>query len=196
MSRIIATGLCFRQWGPIDLDVGPGECVAVMGPSGAGKTLLLRALVDLDPHEGDVRLNDIPCDETPPHQWRRWVGMLPAESAWWADTVGEHVAPDVDFGGYGFVPDVRSWEVSRLSTGEKQRLALARLLSRKPRCLLLDEPTASLDPDSVERIEKLLEAYRLEHDAPVLWVSHDRAQASRVASRVLTFDNGQLEESR
>ena len=102
---------------------------------------------------------------------------------------GETLAP------YGFEPDALSWNVQRLSTGERQRLAIARLLARTPKALLLDEPTASLDPDNVDRMERLLEDYRKERGAPVLWVSHDPDQAERVATRHVTLRDGRLVET-
>lgn len=169
-----------------------------MGASGTGKTLLLRALADLDPLEGKVSLDSLVCAEMPAPEWRRKVGMLPAESAWWADTVAPHFPQS--FSGaalapYGFEPEALSWDVQRLSTGERQRLALARLLARTPDALLLDEPTGSLDPDNVERMERLLEQYREDRRAPVLWVSHDPDQAKRVATRHLTLRDGRLVEA-
>jgi len=191
-------GVRYLDRGPVDLVIEPGECVSVMGASGAGKTLLLRALADLDPHEGRVCLDGMVCAEMPAPEWRRKVGMLPAESAWWADTVaphfpkgysGEALAP------YGFELDALSWSVQRLSTGERQRLAVARLLARTPDALLLDEPTGSLDPDNVERMEYLLAQYRKDRGAPVLWVSHDPDQAKRVATRHLTLGDGRLVET-
>lgn len=171
--------------------------MALSGPSGAGKSLLLRAIADLVPHQGDARLDDTLCSAMPPSQWRRQVGFLPAESAWWAPRVGAHFdrTDSIEFGSLGFEADVLDWEVARLSTGEKQRLALLRLLANRPRALLLDEPTASLDPDSVGRVEQLLHAYRQQHAAPVLWVSHDPAQRERVAQRVLELDAGRLREA-
>jgi len=84
-----------------------------------------------------------------------------------------------------FPPEVLDWQVSRLSSGEKQRLALVRLLANRPQALLLDEPSASLDPESVGRAETLIKEYLAETSAPALWVSHDTAQIARVASRVL-----------
>ena len=89
------------------------------------------------------------------------------------------------------LPDALDWEVARLSTGEKQRLALLRLLANQPRALLLDEPTASLDP---RKVEDLLHTYRQQHAAPVLWVSHDPAQRQRVAQRVLELKEGVVRE--
>ena len=67
-----------------------GECIAVRGPSGAGKTLLLRAIADLDPNEGLVRLDGRDRSIIAGPEWRRLVGYVPAEPGWWADTVGEH----------------------------------------------------------------------------------------------------------
>ena len=75
------------------------------------------------------------------------------------------------------------WEVSRLSTGEKQRLALVRLLQNQPRALLLDEPTASLDTTNIGHMEQLVLDYCKNQQVPVLWVSHDSEQLGRVADR-------------
>lgn len=191
------SGLRFLDRGPFDLVIERGECISIMGPSGAGKSLLLRALADLDPHEGTVRLDGTTCSETPAPEWRARVGLLPAESAWWADTVAPHFPPG--FAGdslapYGFGAEALSWKVQRLSTGERQRLAVARLLSRHPEALLLDEPTASLDAGNLDRVEGLLADYRVERRAPVVWVSHDADQATRVASRRFELRNGRLEE--
>jgi len=184
----------FQDRGPYDLAIEPGECVGLSGASGAGKTLLLRSVADLDPHEGRVSLGDIDCQSVEAPAWRKAVGLLPAESQWWWDTVGPHF-PVVDVQGLaalGFGEEVLGWEVSRLSTGERQRLALLRLLAHRPRALLLDEPTAALDPSNVDQVEVLLEDYRREANAPVLWVSHDPAQAERVADRSYEISRGRL----
>jgi ABC-type iron transport system FetAB ATPase subunit len=188
--------LCFRDWGPITLAIDSGECVCLSGPSGSGKTLLLRAVTDLDPHEGESYVDDVACSSVSGPAWRRIVGLLPAESQWWHDSVGPHFA-DLEarwLPMLGFREETMSWTVQRLSTGEKQRLGLLRLLSRKPRALLLDEPTASLDPEGVRRAEDVVAAYRQETGAPVLWVSHDPAQIKRIASRHVQIRDGRLAE--
>ena len=86
------------------------------------------------------------------------------------------------------------WQVSPLSTGEKQRLALLRLLANQPRALLLDDPTASLDAPNVGNAEALIHDYQQQQQAPVIWVSHDSAQIQRVADRVLRFEAGEVQE--
>lgn len=183
--------------GPVDLVVRAGECVCISGPSGAGKSLLLRAIADLDPHEGRVLLGGVACADLPAPQWRRRVGLLPAESHWWAERVGEHFADGVEtdvLQRLGFDQKVMGWSVARASTGERQRLALLRLLANRPDALLLDEPTAALDPKNVAAVEALVADYRTRHQAPVIWVSHDPEQIARVAQRHLRIASGRLEQ--
>ncbi len=194
MAQLKIDSLSFHERGPFDLFIDGGECVCLSGPSGAGKTLLLRSMADLDPHEGRVFLDDLERSNIDAPSWRKAVGLLPAESQWWCDTVGPHFS-EVDrdrLETLGFSEDVMNWTVSRLSSGERQRLALIRLLINRPRALLLDEPTASLDPSNVGQVETLLEDYRTQMNAPVLWVSHDPAQAQRVADRRLEISEGKL----
>lgn len=75
---------------PASFSLSAGECIAIRGPSGGGKTLLLRAIADLDPSEGIVYLEGHDRTTMSGPEWRRLVGYLPAEPGWWADTVGEH----------------------------------------------------------------------------------------------------------
>ena len=181
--------------GPVSLGVAQGECVGLSVPSWAGKTLLLRAIADLDPHDGQVRLAGVEAPAMDPALWRRRVGLLPAEAQWWRDRVGEHFsAPDLGLlAALGFEPQVLDWQVRRCSTGERQRLALARLLENRPQVLLLDEPTASLDPAAIAQVETVLARYRREAEAAILWVSHDPAQLARVAERRLLLQAGRVQ---
>ncbi|CAM2069245.1 ATP-binding cassette domain-containing protein [Sulfidibacter corallicola] len=170
---------------PIDVHVGAGECLCVVGPSGSGKSLLLRAIADLDPNRGDVFLDGRSRNEMSAPTWRRLVGFLPTESRWWFETVGEHFDERRadDLADLGFAEDVWDWQIHRLSTGERQRLALLRLMAHRPKALLLDEPTASLDEDNKRRVETVIARYRKDLGAPVLWVSHEPAQIERVSNR-------------
>lgn len=164
------------------------EFICLSGPSGSGKSLLLRAIADLIIHKGEAYLDEKKCNEINPTQWRKWVGFLPAESSWWYDKVQDHFDVDSDTNNkylkqLNLDVDSYNWDVSRCSTGEKQRLAIVRLLQQKPKVLLLDEPTASLDPDSVARVESLIKNYANENHVPVIWVSHDEQQIKRIANR-------------
>jgi len=184
------------QFGPYNLHIAPGECISLQGESGSGKSLLLRAIADLDRHQGQVCLDSNICEGYPAPQWRRRVALLPAESQWWFDTVGEHFSgpcPYLEM--LGFNQDTFDWPVSRLSSGQKQRLALARVLLNQPQVLLLDEPTSSLDAKTTQAVETMVQRYRQDHHAAVLWVSHDAQQAQRVASRHLLLVDGQLQET-
>lgn len=180
---------------PLNMKVND-EIICLSGPSGAGKSLLLRAIADLIVHKGEAYLDEKKCSKTHPVLWRKWVGYLPAESAWWMDKVGDHFAEkENQFLEILNLPgDCFSWDVSRCSTGEKQRLAIARLLALKPKVLLLDEPTASLDPDSVSAVESLIKNYANEFHVPVIWVSHDTLQIKRLKQREFKIMDNEIKE--
>ncbi len=181
----------------VSLTIVPGECVGLTGESGCGKTRLLRAIADMDEHGGQVYAEDIAQDQVRAHEWRRRVSLLPAESLWWFDTVGQHfTAHEKQFEALGFPADVMDWQVSRCSSGEKQRLSVLRMLASCPRVLLLDEPTANLDAVNAERVEQLLAEYLSEHNAFAIWVSHDVSQLQRVSQRQYRLREGRLIEAR
>ena len=111
------------------------------------------------------------------------------------DTVAEHFnAHDDHIRALGFKPDVMSWNVSRCSSGEKQRLSVLRLLSNCPRVLLLDEPTANLDENNAARVEDLVAKYLASYKAIAIWVSHDASQLRRVAQKRYCLSDGQLQQ--
>ncbi len=184
--------------GPLSFDVAAGGCLGVGGPSGAGKSLLLRALADLDASAGEVSLDGTRREALPAPLWRRQVCYLPAESGWWADRVGAHF-PNWEAAGpllavLGLPEACRDWPVSRLSSGERQRLALVRALVRHPQVLLLDEPTAALDPESTAAVEALVAEHRA-GGGIALWISHDAAQLARVAEDRLRLEAGRVVEA-
>ena len=195
MPGLRLEGLATDLIGPVSLDIAAGECVALMGPSGAGKSLLLRAIVDLDPGIGRVVVGDRARNDMQASAWRRLVALVPAESGWWADRVGDHFPPGVETQRLIEVVGLAGsleWEVSRLSTGERQRLAIARALCGKPDVLLLDEPTASLDEDATRRVEGLNRQCS-EAGMAVLIVTHDQRQADRLSGRVFRMTDGRVE---
>jgi ABC-type iron transport system FetAB ATPase subunit len=190
-------GLKRLHVGPIHAEVAAGECVAVTGRSGAGKSVLLRMVADLDPHEGDAALEGVGAASLPAPQWRARVTYVGAESGWWSATVADHFAAGTDFACFeqvGIAPEAAAWPVSRLSTGERQRLALLRAITPRTRVLLLDEPTSGLDRDNVERVEALLRGL-LGQGLAIVLVTHDPAQAARLAHRRLELVEGRLAEA-
>jgi phosphate-transporting ATPase len=182
---------------PLDLRILPGQCVALTGPSGAGKSVLMRALADLDPARGAVWLDGVARAAVSGPEWRRRVAYLPAEPGWWAELAREHFLdwPSmVPLAARLGVGDLGDAAVARLSTGQRQRLALLRAMERKPRVLLLDEPTSALDSDTRDAVEALVAEQRAA-GAMVLWVTHDQEQARRVAVRRLDIQDGRVTEA-
>jgi ABC-type iron transport system FetAB ATPase subunit len=197
LARLRIDQFVTRHVGPIELCVGAAECVCIEGASGSGKTLLLRAIADLDPHRGEAYLDGASCSSLSAPAWRHSVALVVAESQWWSERVGDHFDRGVDeawLEQLGLPDSAMNWEVARCSTGERQRLALLRTLMQAPAALLLDEPTGNLDQESTRRVECLLAGYQRQRQAALLWVSHDAGQIERVAQRSFILDDGRLAE--
>ena len=193
--------LRFDENGPYSLKCRGTEIVGLTGASGIGKTRFLRALADLERYHGQVFFKGRSCAEQRAPEWRRQVALVPAETHWWYDRVGMHMGNSYDITetlqllhNLGFESDVMEWQVSRLSSGEKQRLSLARVLTRSPGALLLDELGSSLDQHNCVLLEDVVVQYQKVHSAPVLWVSHDKEQIQRLCDRVVTMKKDRLEE--
>lgn len=195
--RLQVQALRSAHGGPFDLEVGEAQSVAVVGRSGSGKSVLLRLIADLDPHEGEVWLDGRPRSGFSAPQWRGQVVYQGAEPAWWAPTARAHFAPGVLATAEALLPELGlevaqlDTDVMRLSTGERQRMALARSLACAPRVLLLDEPTASLDPATTLAVEAML-ASRVRAGLSVVFVTHSREQAERVGQRMLEVRDHRL----
>lgn len=192
----------------IDLAVGAGEVVAVVGPSGGGKTTLVRLLAGLTrPDAGEVYLAGRPYGALDLREVRRQVGvlfqvphMLPGTVADNVSTAarlaGEEVAAAAVAGALaavGLESNLAGRPADRLSVGQQQRVALARLLAMGSRCLLLDEPTAALDPASTGVVEALLGRLR-EDSMGILLVTHEIPLARRLADRVVVLVDGRVVE--
>lgn len=193
--QLMGASTSARPLGPFDFDLAAGECLAVTGASGSGKSQFLRMVADLDPHKGGVWLDSIPQQDFSGSEWRRKVLYCPSESGWWSERVFNHMPDNHVSRGLGkrigldeaaFVT-----AISGLSTGERQRLALVRALCCEPKVLLLDEPTSALDWETILKVEDVLRDLMSE-GMSVLLVSHDRAQVSRLAGRCLQIADGQF----
>jgi putative ABC transport system ATP-binding protein len=190
----------------ISVEVQLGEVVAVVGPSGSGKSSFLRLLNRLDePTGGTVRLNGQDYRELAPEALRRRVGMVMQTPYLFPGDVAGNVAygprqrglplPDeqiaallrrVGLSGY------QQREVSHLSGGEAQRVSIARTLANAPEILLLDEPTSALDETAAREVEELVLDIIRERRMTCVIVTHDNAQARRIARRTMIITGGKL----
>ena len=185
----------------------PTGATAVVGPSGAGKSTLLRLLNRLaDPDRGTITFRGQPLTEFDPLNLRREVSLVPQLPALLEGTVQSNL--EFAAGLAGREPDpTRCLElagldesfaeraVSKLSVGEQQRAMLARALVQQPKVLLLDEPTSALDEAARDAIEATLAHLRREIDISIVLVSHDPAQARRLADWVIRLETGRVTDS-
>ena len=190
----------------ITVQVQPGEVLAVVGPSGAGKSSFLRLLNRLDePTGGTVRLRGQDYRELAPRELRRRVGMVMQMAYLFPGTVAANIA----FGPWPRgerlaaeqidallervgLPGYQERDVSNLSGGEAQRVSVARTLANAPEALLLDEPTSALDDVSARGIEELVLSIIRERRMTCVIVTHNTAQAHRIADRTMILQAGKL----
>ena len=188
---LVARGLRSRLAGPFDLDLQTGTCLAITGPSGSGKSLLLRMVADLDPHDGEAWLSGTARTSIAAPRWRTKVTLAAAEPGWWHDRVGPHFTGPPDLARLGLPDSILGREVSACSTGERSRLGLLRALAGQPEVLLADEPTGPLDPAASEAVESLL-SERLHAGLALILVTHDHDQALRLATQHRRMDGGRF----
>ena len=177
-------------------------CIA--GPSGAGKSTLLRLLNRLaDATAGTVRYRGLDVREYDVLALRREVGLVPQLPALLDGTVAENVSYGARLAGRtadvpgalalaGLDAAFADRAAGRLSVGEQQRVMLARALALEPRVLLLDEPTSALDEDAKAGVERTLLDLRDRLSLSFVFVTHERAQAARLADRTLWLEQGRL----
>ena len=177
----------------VDLDIGRGEFVALLGRSGSGKSTLLRAIAELDAEAQGSGEIDAPANIAVVFQDAR---LLPWKRVLENVTLGL-AGPDIGARGRRALVEVelgdrgRSWPYE-LSGGEQQRVALARALVREPELLLADEPFGALDALTRLRMHALLKELSRLHNPAVLLVSHDVEEAIKLADRVVVLDGGRI----
>ena len=187
-------------------EVGTGEVLAIVGPSGAGKSSLLRLLNRLDePTDGTVHLQGIDYRSLEPRELRRRVGMVTQRPYLFPGTVADNLRfgpaqrgevlpePAVEdllarMGLEGYA----GRSVANLSGGEMQRVSVARTLANSPLVLLLDEPTSALDDAAKSGIESLIRAIVRDRLLTCVMVTHDLAQAARLADTAILLERGRI----
>jgi len=191
------------------MDLPPGEVLGLLGPTGAGKTTLLRLLAGLERSSaGEIVFEDSPLAAIdPPLALRRRITMVHQHPALLTGTVQFNVEYGLRLRGdrnrtrkvidvldrLGLTK-IASQSAQTLSGGQTQLVALARSLVIEPDVLLLDEPTAQLDPAHVALVEEAIRQYRQQRRTTVVWATHNLFQARRVADRTALLLNGQLVE--
>jgi putative ABC transport system ATP-binding protein len=201
LSRVVA-GVALVS--DISAEVFAGEILAVTGPSGAGKTSLLRLLNRLDePTSGTVLLEGNDYHHIPPRELRRKVGMVTQQAFLFPGTVADNLRfgprqrgvelTDIEIARLLSKVGLAGYEardVAPLSGGEAQRVSVARAVANAPIALLLDEPTSALDDAAKAGIEALIGSLVKLDGLACVMVTHDASQASRVADRVLVIESG------
>ena len=190
----------------ISVHVHQGEVLAVVGPSGSGKSSFLRLLNRLDEATGGtVLLGGRDYREIAPRELRRRVGMVMQMPHLFPGSVAGNIAYgprqrnetisaaqiDALLDHVG-LPGYQDRDVSILSGGEAQRVSLARTLANAPEVLLLDEPTSALDDVSEQGIEDLVLGIIRERQMTCIIITHDKLQAARIADRTMTLEAGRL----
>jgi putative ABC transport system ATP-binding protein len=190
----------------VSFSVGSGDVLAIIGPSGSGKSSLLRLLNRLDePTGGTVFLDGEDYRGIAPRELRRRVGMLLQQPFLFPGSVADNLAFGPDAQGKAVsraraielldnvgLPGYGERDVARLSGGEAQRVSLARTLANEPEVVLLDEPTSALDEAAQLSVEELICDVINQRNLTCIIVTHDQAQAARMARRSLLLEEGRL----
>ncbi len=218
MSLIETVDLC-QRYGErdilknINLKVDRGEVLALIGPTGAGKTTLLR-LIDLleMPTSGRIYFDGIDTTESAGVRLevRRRMAFVLQKPVVFNTSIYDNIAYGLKWRGVrrssrhqkvsrilemvGLSAD-RNRNARTLSGGEAQRVAIARAIAIEPEVLLLDEPTANLDPTSTSRIEELITNIIHQYDTTIIMATHDMSQGQRLADRIGVLINGEIHQA-
>jgi ABC-type Fe3+/spermidine/putrescine transport system ATPase subunit len=190
--------------GPVSLDVPTDRVLVVLGPSGAGKTILLETIAGLRPQQGGhISLAGTDITSLPPE--RRRIGLVFQDAALFPHlTVTDNVRFGPRASGRAGTGDLlRQLGIEHLadrsprslSGGERQRVALARALAIQPRLLLLDEPLSALDQPTREDMRTLLQQLLTRSEIPAAHVTHDRDEALSIADDLAVIVSGQLRQT-
>ncbi|MEM7736600.1 MAG: phosphate ABC transporter ATP-binding protein [Deinococcota bacterium] len=212
MAKLELEDVCVQRAGKtvlehVTVSIQTGETLVILGPSGGGKSSLLRVLNRLDElAAGSISLDGQDITELPVQDLRRRVSMVFQKTAVFAGSVADNIRYGPKLCGQqlsdddvlklmqqaSLEPSLLNADASKLSGGQEQRLAIARALATAPDMLLLDEPTSALDPVATHDVENALHKLRSRQDVSLVWVSHDVEQAARVADRVIFLDGGRV----
>jgi ABC-type Fe3+/spermidine/putrescine transport system ATPase subunit len=211
-AEVEARGLVVRRGaftlGPVDLAVGHGEYLVLVGPSGAGKTMLVETLLGWHAADaGEAILAGVPIEDLAPPARRvaylpQDLGLLPhlsvrANLTWGLRCRGERVDPGLEsrvVGVLGLGEALARRDPTTLSRGEQQRVGIGRALLTRPHRLVLDEPCAALDPHLRRELQLLLRSLHREFAMTVIHVTHDREEAFVLGERIAVLLAGRLHQ--
>ena len=191
----------------ITVDIADGELLVIIGPSGSGKSSLLRCINRLEEIDsGIITLGGKSIHKIPVTELRQKVGMMFQKTAPFEGTVADNIRFGASVMNKSLsqrrileLMELASLEAelidkpaNELSGGQEQRLGIARALALNPSILLLDEPTSALDPIATHNVEESLLKLQTNTDLTIIWVSHSIEQARRIGSRVLLLDEGEI----
>lgn len=197
----------------MNLSIAKGEILVIIGPSGVGKTTLLRLIDLLDaPTSGNIRFlgQDMwSLLEPQRRKYRQKMGMVFQSNTLFEGVLKENIAYGLKIRKYRNeiieekvkkaldivgLTNLKDRHIRTLSGGEIQRAAIARVLAYEPDVLLLDEPTANLDPPNTANLERIISTIRKEYQSTIIVATHNMFQARRLGDRIALLLNGNIIE--